>query len=362
MPSTAEIKKPTLTFLFLLCSTFLAASLFYFGLISIYGIAPGLFAVFLLAQGHYLMAYLWSVPRYRSMPGGARAYVLGLWIVSMGIFIATGYVFQLVPFHYIVFFAVTIGIWHNFRDYEFFYRQISSRFTDRHRTHLLSTFLSCLYYVLFFGILSLNPDASRMVFGGFLPEWLFRGIFLLAIGIALIAIPKLLYKHSPDNRESIPYHTPRTLQGVALVTGLLVTLALVWILRAINPAHLFYLFAAWHFIIWIGFFILKTYKKPALADTRPTVSLLSMLNINVLLQRWQKNTAFFFLYTTALYGLLYSLFLLHQWAQTSFPLDWRYVATTSLLWGSPGFVLFSVGHIIFSSLPTTAPQWLLRRQ
>lgn len=337
------------TYTVFLFSTLAATALFYFGAKALFGIAGALFFVYLFGQGHYLMAYLWSVPRYRRMPPETRRRTLAVLVAAAALFLGAIYAAYAVPFHYAVLFVIVIGAFHNFRDYEFFFRQLSSGFRDVSRPFATILLLAASFLTLYFGLLSSDFQNSVLVFGGLIPRGVFTAGFYSSLALWGAALFFALRGRGAPETAPAPFRAP--LHAAALFGA---PAALGAAAAAINPIDLAFLVTAWHYALWLGFMTVKVGHDARLRAAAPAPRGV----LPRLLELWRGSVPRFLFMTALLYAALFAIFVF-LYADTMPAFD--AAITTSFFWGTQGFIFFSFAHIVFTELPFPFAEKIFRR-
>ena len=326
-------------FLFIF-GTFVAACAYYFLSRALFGIAGALFFVFMLGYGHYIMGYIWSAPSYLAAQKHEAIRNLSAVTISGLIFITVIHTLRIVPFYYAVFITIMIAVVHNFRDYEFFYRQISSDFRESKRTIKVTAFLSSFFIFFLFGPIIADPEKSRALFGAVLPPEIFVYGFALAVLVFAFSGFLIFAKRSSQNQNS-------AYSKVALFMPVFIfPLGISAIIRNINPIDLVYFFTTWHFVMWLGYAAVKTRQKiynriwRANNNTNFFTAFISLWRINIYAFTAITAIMYMAIFTTAfLTSSRVSLYGFNQ------------IVGKSFLWGIQGFILFSFVHILFTAIP-----------
>lgn len=313
-------------------ATFAIAAVFYFGSKMLFGQAAALLFAFMLGQGHYVMAYLWSVPAYRRMAPGERLRNLSIFTVFTALFFAAVFWFRWVSFPLALFSIIFIAVFHNFRDYEFFYRQFAGGFRGGFRHLAVTLFFSSAFFVVFSLNLLLRPGGSRVIFGGDLPDVLVPVLFVAAV--AALVVSGLRLAMPAVRAMSSGFGSAAAILFPA--GGMLTAIA------ALDPVDLVYFFTVWHFVLWLLFVGLQTAWRRQTGYPGGGGSGMSGY-------QWRESTRGYFLVTTVVYAVILGGFVA-VWG-LALPRDLNRIITESFFWGLPGFVLFSFAHILFSVLP-----------
>lgn len=339
MTDTMREKISLSAYILFLLATFSFSALLYFGIKATWGIAAALLAVFLLGQGHYAMAYLWSVPAYRTAAVPHRSRNLAVFSILALAALLAFYIVPFLPFAYAVLFVIVLGVFHNFRDYEFFFRQMMSGYRDARRSPSLTFILSGLFLLVYFGTLFADPAHGMEVFGGAIPREVFAAG--VAFAFALLGTGLILFVRGKGFAPLLAD------AGIARSFAFFLPAPLVGLLARSDPADLAYLFTAWHFALWLGYIPMKVHYESARDASRQEEKSAGMLD--AILRYWRRDIFRFAVVTLGLYAILIALPLAFWYA------GWFRAAADfirgSFFWGISGFIFFSFSHIVFTALP-----------
>jgi hypothetical protein len=324
---------PNGSYALFLAGTLVVSAAFYLSISFFFGVSVGLFFIFMLGQGHYVMAYLWSIPRYSTMAARQRWGNLAVWGALSTVFLLGVFVFRIVPYHIAVLTAILAAVFHNFRDYGFFFHALQNSQRSRKHSVALTALLGGGYSSVFFWRGLVHPDELTAILAGHIPNWLSLVLFSLAI---FSTIAGLFYVW----RSIVISRASRLLYSVG---GLLI----IAILAQIRLTDLFYIFATWHFVLWLAYIGVRTHRSQKTTAGHHAVSLLTF---------WQYSVKRYVLMTASLYALLVVSFLVGAHFGI-FP-TLENAVFESFLWGMPGFVMFSLTHILFTALPNAKSQFI----
>lgn len=313
-------------------ATFAITAVSYFGLKMLFGQGAALLFAFMLGQGHYVMAYLWSVPAYRRMTPVERARNLSIFAFLTALFFAAVFWFRWVSFPLALFSVIFIAVFHNFRDYEFFYRQFIRDFSGGFRRLAVTVFFSSAFLIVFSLNLLLQPGGSRVIFAGDLPAVLVQILFIAAVVGFVLSGLRLALPAARAIRSGF-----RPAAAIAFPAG-----GLLAAIAALDPVDLVYFFTVWHFVLWLVFVGFQTAGRRQTGHPGGRGS-------GIVVYQWRESTLGYFLVTAVVYAVILGGFVA-VWGLAS-PRDLDRIITESFFWGLPGFVFFSFAHILFSALP-----------
>lgn len=290
--------------------------------------AVALFVVVNMGNAHYIMAYFANIRTWQQLSEKIRRNRLCLWIMLATIYLFIFYLSGL-PFAWAIFSILLITSFHFFRDYAFFYYQISSVSAKDQRPLYLTIALTGAYLSLLFlqlytfpqliGTLLLNP-ISPLVFG-----------MLGYLGILVALIGGYLYISHVYGMTPLRFFSFLTMATMGFIIGQAS-------LELFNPIDYVYVLVLWHFVMWLALSVYKTWHRQSLYHTDSFFERIRL---------WQSNTKTFLIvaFISHIIVFLPPLLLLEQGIWHSF----SEISYANPIWGLYGYPFWSFLHIVFTS-------------
>lgn len=290
----------------------LAATLLIYGLARQWSLSMMFFVVINIGSAHYIMTYISLRKSWFALPAGALKKRVAIWLAASAAFGALFYLSgHPLAFPLALLAILVISVPHFFRDYAFFYNQFDSSYTQGNRSFFLTLFLSSAYLAFLFLLLFYFPEKIPVLFAAPLST-LFFGLtgalsMLIALGSGLILFRSLAVSPRFAGAFALPY-------GGIGAAG---------ILGNMNPIDIVYILVLWHYLLWLGFTLIKMVDRG----------------------EWQPFAGQTALVHGAVFGSGLALLGLGAW--NSFP----ELVKQSFVWGLYGFPLWTFMHIAFTAFP-----------
>lgn len=290
-----------------------------------------LFVVINIGNAHYLMAYLASLRRWRSLPQSTLLRRLALWLGASALYFLIFYASG-IPFGWAVLSILVLAVIHAFRDYAFFYRRLDSAAGSNLRPITLTSFLSATFLSVLFLALYWFPEKKAFLFFEPLPTALFALAAALSGVVALVCGYRLL-------QRSLAYRRTLFLSFIAMPS---LSGAFAKSLGAINPIDYAFPLTLWHYLLWLAYtFLTVTRTEREQTSAGPDDGRFSnILALN------SKGMPQFLISTALIHAAVFLAAISALWwgHWRSFP-EFAY---GSFLWGFYGYPFWSFLHIAFS--------------
>ena len=339
------LNRTSIEYLLLLTTTLALALCAYFSVKALWGQSTALFLAFAMSLSHYAMAYIWSIPGYIRAGSAYTHKTLALFFLGMFCFTAIVYWFALFSVSAVMLFVIFISVIHNARDFEFFFRQMRSDFTDYHRSSLANTFFSSFMFASFFGVLLMYTDLYTEKFGFKIVHFspiVAQLAFFSSLGLFFVSVVKSLRKRD----------TALSLLFLLTTAPLIVSIVPYVFFKNVTLLDIFYIHVLWHYLLWYAFMLLKIVKRGQRSTEKPACIIGAISYFSSSVSRFLA-----FVICINLFFILPFFILLAygRWDSIS------HAVAKSFLWGISGYVFFSVAHIYWSVLPRFRQQPLVPR-
>lgn len=295
--------------------------------------AVALFVVVNVGNAHYIMAYLANITIWQQLPSKICRSRLCLWITLATIYLFIFYISGL-PFAWAIFSILLITSFHFFRDYAFFYYQISSAVTQDQRPLYLTIALTGAYLSFLFLQLHAFPQLIGMLLLNPIPSFVFGTLGYLSILVALISGYRYIF--------NVYDMTPLRFFSFFIIAIIGFAIGQTS-LELFNPIDYVYVLVLWHFVMWFALSVYKTwYRQPAYHTDSFFERIMS----------WQFDTKSFLIVSLMSHIIVFlpPLLLFEQGIWHSF----SKISYTNPIWGLYGYPFWSFLHITFTSFRRVA--------